>query len=220
MNEELDARKESFETLQDDNEMQKSAESNDESQIEPSFWEGDRINVSFSNLEEDIYDGAVVYDMKNGSRRSFHILAIFFLLWMFVPNVVKEPQQVMSWVMLALTIALGVFIMKYPAYSNRKYARQRQEHSPESSLILTSREIDVTEGPAHFTIQYEDSVAVYDYKNIFAVSYGKGRIITIPKDQLGEETVAKIRTLFHRSLGNRFEKVEEKAKKGLFSNKA
>ncbi len=182
----------------------------------------DQVSFSFQSRTEDILQAARVIDKKNklDSRRNIQSLGVVVILWMFVPDAVKNPTRLMSWLMILLALGLLWMIWKYPDISNRKYASRKAAAFPEYHLDVSGDGIDITEGSSHNLVPFENCSGVFEYQNIFAVGYQKNNLLAIPKDQLEEATLEKLRGFFHQGLGDRFEKIDQTIKQaGLFGSK-
>lgn len=177
---------------------------------------------SYENKVEDILQAAEVMDKKNRveSRRNIQGLGLVVVLWMFIPDLFEDPTRLTSWLMIAAAAILLVFVWKYPEKANRTFAQSKVEHAPSCEMTIGQEEIQVTEGPAHFSVPFSGSIAVFDYKDVFAVVFDRNRLLTIPKKQLDEAMLERVKHLFSEGLGERFEKVEDYAsQKSMFGRK-
>ncbi|MEM1486071.1 hypothetical protein V6615_14545 [Oscillospiraceae bacterium PP1C4] len=179
----------------------------------------DQISFSYHTKVEDLLQATEVIDKKNRSdmRRNVQSMGIVIVLWMFVPDVMENPTRIVSWLMIALALGMMFMLWKYPDYENKKFASKKAELSPDYDLTVTREGIDVVDGSAHGVVSFSGRIAVFEYKNVFAITFEKNRVMAIPKDQLEEQTVEKLRGLLCQGLGDRFEKVDEFTKQaGLF----
>lgn len=163
------------------------------------------VSFSFESRFDDVLQAARVIDHKNRAetRRGIQSMGIVLILWMFVPELFKNPALITNWIMVALSIALGVMLWKYPDQSNRKFAASKVALAPTVSLTVDGAGITI-DGEGGGTISYADIKAIYDYKDILVVSYHRNHILTIPKTQLDAATLAALRAI----LGDRCESVE------------
>ncbi|MCI8491938.1 MULTISPECIES: hypothetical protein [Anaerotruncus] len=167
------------------------------------------LHIVFQTRYDDVMKALEVYDKKNkiDMHRNMEILGVFVVLWMFVPYAFEDPRQIVSWIMIAAALALLGFILFYPKHVNQKAAAAREAGSPEYVLDINEDGIDVAEGGAHYYIAFSGAVNVYDYENVYAVAFEKGRVFGIPKNQLDGDTQDCLCALLRQALGDRFEKV-------------
>lgn len=201
--------------------LQKSGEGDDIANVT-----GDSANepqeplcLTFENHEAELIQAGTVVDEQGRSRnhRTFHILGVFLLLWMFVPNILKDLTDLMSWIMVAAAGGLLWMVTKYPAKINERFAKERAAASPECTVKVTNEGMTVIEGTASYEIDFGSKVIAYDYKDGITLHTENNRIVCIPKNQLSEEELFSLRAALRQGLGDRFNKIEPKPPQGLFT---
>lgn len=185
----------------------------DQADVRPQ--ENDALHITFQTRRDDVLKALEVYDKKNkiDMHRNMEILGVFVVLWMFVPYAFEDPGQIVSWIMIAAALALLGLILFYPKHVNQKAAAAREAGSPEYVLMVNADGIDVAEGGAHYYIAFSGAVNVYDYEDVYAVAFDKGRVFGIPKNQLDDDLLDRLRALLGQALGDRFEKVYSAAER-------
>lgn len=161
---------------------------------------------------EDLMTAADVYDRKNGmgKHRALQMMGVFVILCMFLPEIFRDPSKMTNWIMSAAAVGLTVVVWKYPEAVNKRYALKRAEKSPSYEINADSERITAYDGTETEKIIFAEEAAAYEYKNVIVLNYRKGHLLTIPKDQLDEETVEGLRETLRAGLGDRFEKLEER----------
>ena len=177
--------------------------------------ENDALRITFQTRRDDVLKALEVYDKKNkiDMHRNMEILGVFVVLWMFAPYAFEDPGQIVSWIMIAAALALLGLILFYPKHVNQKAAAAREAGSPEYVLMVNADGIDVAEGGAHYYIAFSGAVNIYDYEGVYAVAFDKGRVFGIPKNQLEDDLLDRLRALLGQALGDRFEKVYSAAER-------
>lgn len=187
--------------------------------------EGDSANeplepfsLTFENHEPELIQAGTVVDEQGRSKnhRSFQVLGVFLLLWMFVPNVMKDLTDLMSWAMILAAVGLLWLVLKYPAKINARFAKERVEAIPECTVKLTNEGMTVIEGTSSYEIDFSGKVAAYDYMDGITVHAENNRIVCIPKNQLSEAELFSLSAALRQGLGDQFNKIEPKAQQGFF----
>lgn len=184
---------------------------------EPEKNEG--MTFSFESSAEDFYEAACAIDRKNRSetRRNLESAALVIVFFMYLP-----PQSLLHWAMLALCVAIGLLLWKYPDYTNRRFAERKAAASPRFELTATEEQLEFYDGQSRETIRFEAGCAVYRYRNVLAVNWDKNRLLAIPFTRLDDATAEKLTAILKSGLGDRFEIVSEKQNAGglLFRRKS
>lgn len=182
---------------------------------EPEKNEG--VTFSFDSSAEDFYEAACAVDRKNRSetRRNLESAALVIVFFMYLP-----PQNLLHWAMLALCVAIGLLLWKYPDYTNRKFAERKAAALPRFEMTVTDEKLEFHDGQSRETIRFEEGGAVYHYHGVLAVNWDKNRLVAIPLSRLDEETAGKLTALLKSGLGERYETVSDKRNAGgLFFRK-
>lgn len=169
------------------------------------------VAFSYDSKAEDFYEAACAVDRKNKSeaRRNLESAALVIVVFMYLP-----PQNLLHWVMLALCVAIGLLLWKYPDYTNHKFAQRKAAASPHFEITATAENLEFNDGQSREVIRFDEGCAVYHYRNVLAVNWNKNRLLAIPLSRLDEETAAKLTALLESGLGERFETVSEKRNAG------
>lgn len=176
------------------------------------------ITVSFQNKQEDLLAALEAIDLKNryGTRKTIHLLAVALVAYWSIDLIRVEPTFAMSWIMLALAAAVGVYVLREPNASNRKYTARFVERAPTGSAVVDAGGIRLEDGTGRDPYRYADGVKLYEYKNILAIDGGRKRFAMIPLDQLGETQRESLLALVREA---NYEKVEPQQTGGFFKKK-
>lgn len=175
------------------------------------------VCVTFENHEAELIQSGEVIDEQGRSKghKNFQILGVFLLLWMFVPNIMKDPTDLISWLMVLAAGGLLWVVMKFPARINARFAKERAEAIPECTVEISADGITVIEGPSRYEVDFSGKVVAYDYRDGITIQTETNRIVCIPKKQITEAELFDLRAALRRGLGDRFKTIDYNPKPGL-----
>lgn len=175
------------------------------------------LSFSFESSREDFYRAACAIDRKSkmDTRRNLQGAALVLVFFMFFP-----PETLMHWLMLVLCVAIGIMLWKYPDHINQKFAERKASSSPHYQITITDQDITFDDSQCCETIRFSEDCAVYQFRGVLAVSWGKNRLQAIPISRLDEQTAQSLTDVLTKQLGDRFETLSDKfSAGGLFSRR-
>lgn len=175
------------------------------------------VSIVYEPNIADYLTAIEVIDAKNriGTTRTFHLLGVGLVLWMFVPQLYSDPGQIISWLMVALAAGLAVVVWKAPAANNLRFAKSKVEGQSQVRATIDLQKIEMQSAEGKSEYRYDDAMSVFNYKNVLAINVGRTRVGMIPKDQLEEPVRETVIRLLRQGLGDRFETVEGAVRRRL-----
>lgn len=169
------------------------------------------ICFRYETKKDDVMKALRVIDFKNGpdNRRIFHFLGIGLVFWMFVPQAVQQPGNMLNWLMLALTVAVGLVVIAGPSWQNERFAKSLVASQPQVTATADEERLLLQSADGETIYAFDQPVAMFAFENIIAIHGGRGRINMIPKDQLPENTQTRLEELLKVQLGDQFETVDK-----------
>lgn len=185
-------------------------------EMEVSAPESGGVTVSFRNKQEDLMSAIEVIDLRSreATRKTIHVMAVLLVGYWSVQLVFQQPDFIFGWLMLAATVALGIFVLREPRAGNLKYTARYVESAPEGTVTADEKGFVLQDGTGRDPFLYADGLKVYEYKNVLALSGSKRRFAMIPMDQLSEENQKALRGMAEKA--ESYEKVEPQKKTGGF----
>lgn len=177
------------------------------------------LTLTFQNKQDDLMTAIEAMDLrgKEGTRKTIHIMAVLLVGYWSVQLVFQEPGFVWGWIMLLITALLGVFVLREPRAGNLKYTARYVERAPEGKIVVNETGFFLEDGTGRDPFRYADGLKVYEYQNVICLDGGKRRFAMIPLDQLDEGQRDELMEFIQK--GGNYEKLEPKAKPGLFGRK-
>ena len=173
------------------------------------------VSFCYEMREQDVITALAVIDRrrKEGNRKYLHTLGLVVVAWMFVPELLKDPGRIINWVMVALAVAVGVLVWTGEGMQNRRFARSLVQSRPTVEVQADETGLVLKSADGITTYRYDDTVNVYDYQDVLAIDGGRGNISVIPKNQSDEETITRLTALLKQQLPDRFETVQQLARR-------
>lgn len=179
------------------------------------------VTVSFKNKQEDLMSAIEAIDLRSreATRKTIHVMAVLLVGYWSVQLVVQQPSFIFGWLMLAATVALGIFVLREPRAGNLKYTARYVESAPEGTIVADEKGFVLQDGTGRDPFLYADGLKVYEYKNVLALSGSKRRFAMIPMDQLAKADQEALRRMTEKM--ESYEKVEPQKKStgGFFKRK-
>lgn len=188
-------------------------------QMEEAAPEAGGVSVTFKNKQADLMSAIEVIDLRSreATRKTIHVMAVLLVGYWSVQLVFQQPDFIFGWLMLAATVALGIFVLREPRAGNLKYTARYVESAPEGTVAADEKGFVLRDGTGRDPFLYADGLRVYEYKNVLALSGSKRRFAMIPMDQLAEADQEALRRMAEKA--ECYEKVEPQKKAGGFLKK-
>lgn len=200
-------------------EVSEEIKESDQTQEAESTVIGEEVTVAYENRVEDFITAMEVVDIQNkeGTRKTIHGLALVLVGYWAVQTIMSEPKFLMGWIMLAMAVALGVYIVREPKAGNQKYATKFVERAPSGKVTINEKGLFFEDGTGRDPFLYADGVKAYRYREVIAITGKKRRLAQIPIGQMTERDQGEVMRMLGKGCG--VEQVEPQPQKSFFSRK-